>query len=92
MAKNKKQWTVATAKAHLSEVIDLALEEGPQVITRSGVKAVVIVSNEEWERKTSRKGTLADFFATSPLRNSDIDISRVKDDPRDFEFSDDDSR
>ena len=23
---------------------------------------------EEWERKTQRQGTLADFFAASPLR------------------------
>ncbi|MDZ4834933.1 MAG: type II toxin-antitoxin system prevent-host-death family antitoxin [Candidatus Melainabacteria bacterium] len=88
MTDTKKQWTVATAKAHLSEVIDLALTKGPQVVTRSGIKTVVIVSNEEWERKTKRKGTLADFLADSPLRNSEIEISRAEDTPRTLDLSD----
>ena len=52
-------WTVAEAKAKLSEVIDQALSLGPQIVTRSGRKAVVIVAAEEWERKTRRKGNLA---------------------------------
>ena len=57
-------WTLADAKAHLSEVVESALKKGPQVITRHGRKAVVVVAAEEWERKTGRQGTLADFFAT----------------------------
>jgi hypothetical protein len=28
-------------------------------------------------RKTKRKGTLADFFAVSPLRNSGLKLKRV---------------
>lgn len=42
-------WTVADAKAKLSEVIDLARSSGPQTITRNGRFAVVIVAAEEWE-------------------------------------------
>lgn len=79
---NAATWTVAEAKAKFSEVIDEARSSGPQTVTRNGRKAVVIVSAEEWERKTHRAGTLADFFAASPLRDSDIEIERVKDDPR----------
>jgi len=71
-------WTVATAKAHFSEVMDRALSEGPQVVTRYGRKAVVVVSAEEWERRTKRKGTLVEFFANSPLRNSGLKIERIK--------------
>ena len=47
-------WTVAEAKAKFSEVIDRAMSEGPQAITRKGRKAVVIVAAEEWQRKTQR--------------------------------------
>ena len=47
-------WTVAEAKAKLSEVIDQALSQGPQTVTRSGRKAVVIVAAEEWDRKVQR--------------------------------------
>ncbi len=72
-------WSVAEAKAHLSEVVNRALSDGPQLITRNGRKAVVVVSAEEWERKTKRTGTLADFFARSPLRGSKLKIERSRD-------------
>jgi prevent-host-death family protein len=75
-------WTVAAAKAKFSEVIDRAQSNGPQVVTRSGRKSVVIVSAEEWERKTKRVGNLAEFFANSPLRNSGVRMKRAKDGPR----------
>jgi prevent-host-death family protein len=32
--------------------------------------------DEEWERKTQRQGTLADFFAASPLRDSGLEVER----------------
>jgi prevent-host-death family protein len=75
-------WSVAAAKAKFSEVIDRALSEGPQAITRNGRNTVVVVAADEWERKTKRTGNLAEFFARSPLRGSGIKIERVKDGPR----------
>ncbi len=75
-------WTVAEAKAKLSEVIEKAQSGGPQTITRNGRKAVVVVAAEEWERKTKRVGNLADFFAASPLRRSGLRIRRIRDRPR----------
>jgi prevent-host-death family protein len=72
-------WTVAEAKAKLSEVIEQAQAAGPQTITRNGRKAVVIVSAEEWDRKTKRVGTLAEFFSNSPLRDSGLKVKRSKD-------------
>ena len=71
-------WPVAKAKAHFSALIDRALQEGPQTITRSGRKAVVVVSVEQWERKTKPKGTLVEFFQNSPLRGAQIQIKRLK--------------
>jgi prevent-host-death family protein len=78
MPKLRKEWAVAKAKAHFSAVIDRALEEGPQTITRSGRKAVVVVSLKDWERKARRKGNLAEFLAASPLRGAPIRIKRIK--------------
>lgn len=72
-----QQWTVADAKARFSEVLERAETHGPQTITRRGRKAVIIVSAREWERKTRRRGTLADFFAGSPLRGAQLELSRV---------------
>jgi prevent-host-death family protein len=73
-----RHWSVAKAKAELSAVIDRALKEGPQIITRNGRTAVVVVSAEEWERKKKRKGNLAEFFASSPLRDSGLKVRRAK--------------
>lgn len=72
-------WTVAEAKARLSEMIDQALAHGPQTITRHGRKAAVVVAADEWERKTKRVGTLAEFFAASPLQGSGLKLRRRKD-------------
>ena len=71
-------WTVAEAKAKFSAVIDQAQAQGPQTITRNGRHAVVVVAAEEWERKTRRSGSLADFFAGSPLRGSGLRTKRPK--------------
>lgn len=75
-------WTVAEAKAKLSAVIERAQTGGPQTITRNGRSAAVVVSAEEWERKTKRSGNLAEFFAASPLRGSGLTAARAKDRPR----------
>ena len=47
--------------------------------------AAVVVSAEEWERRTSRAGTLVDFPAASPLRGASLKIERGKDRPRDID-------
>jgi len=75
-------WTVAEAKAKFSELVDTARVSGPQIITKNGRTAVVVVSAEEWARKAHRPGNLAEFFAESPLRGSGLEITRTKDEPR----------
>ena len=79
-------WSVADAKAHLSEVIERARHEGPQTITRNGKKAVVVVSVDEWERHTEPKESLSEFFRRSPLFDSGIDLERVRSEPRDVDL------
>lgn len=75
---DQEAWTVAEAKAKFSEVIDCAQSEGPQTITKNGRITVVIVSAEEWERKSKRVGNLAEFFSRSPLPNSRLKVTRSK--------------
>jgi prevent-host-death family protein len=77
-----QNWTVAEAKAKFSEIIDRAMSEGPQTITRKGRTAAVVVGAEEWQRKTMRAGNLAEFFAGSPLRGSNLRLRRLKARPR----------
>lgn len=75
-------WPLGTAKARFSEVVDRA-QAAPQTITRNGKPSAVIVSAEEWARKTARKGTLAEFLLASPLRGADLELDRQHDAPRD---------
>jgi len=39
-----RKWQLQEAKNRLSEVVDLALEEGPQTVTRHGKEVVVVVA------------------------------------------------
>jgi prevent-host-death family protein len=83
-AAHDQGWSVAEAKARLSELLDHAINDGPQAITRRGKEVAVVVSIEEWRRKTARSGSLAEFFATSPLRGSELDLERPDAEPRDL--------
>lgn len=52
------RWQVQDAKARFSELLDETLKKGPQVVTRRGVEAAVLVPIEEWRRmqQASRPG------------------------------------
>lgn len=43
-------WQVYDAKARFSELLDAALKEGPQVVTRRGVETAVLVPIAEWNQ------------------------------------------
>jgi len=45
-----KTWQLQDAKARFSEFLNAALERGPQVVTRRGVEAAVLVPMDEWRR------------------------------------------
>ena len=75
-------WSVAEAKARFSEVIERAARRGPQTVTRHGRPAAVIVAPGDWAERTKRSGTLVDFLAASPLRESGLQVDRRRDPPR----------
>ena len=77
---DKDTWTVAEAKAKLSEVIEKARHQRPQAITRNGKSAVVVVDAVQWERMQLReqRGSFADFLLSSPLRGSGLEVTRLK--------------
>jgi antitoxin Phd len=43
-------WQVQDAKARFSEFLNATLKNGPQVVTRRGVEAAVLVPIAEWRR------------------------------------------
>jgi prevent-host-death family protein len=63
-----KRWPVQDAKARFSELLEASLTEGPQIVTRRGVEAAVLVPVEEWRRlQESARPTLKELLlAESP--------------------------
>jgi len=45
-----KQWPVQDAKARFSELLETCLKEGPQVVTKRGTEAAVLVPIKDWQR------------------------------------------
>ena len=48
-----RTWPVQDAKARFSEFLNACLLEGPQMVTRRGTEAAVLVSVQEWRRLQS---------------------------------------
>jgi antitoxin Phd len=58
-----RTWQVQDAKARFSELLDASLKEGPQLVTRRGVEAAVLVPIVEWRRLQQRsQPTLKDLL------------------------------
>ena len=45
-----RRWPVQDAKSRFSELLDTALAEGPQIVTRRGVETAVLLPIEQWRR------------------------------------------
>jgi prevent-host-death family protein len=81
-----KKWQFQIAKNKLSEVIDLAVSEGPQTINRRGKDEAVVISYVEFKKLTKPKKSLIDFFADSPLKGVELDLARSQDSGRIIKF------
>lgn len=58
-----RRWPVQDAKARFSEFLEASLNEGPQIVTRRGVEAAVLVPFEEWRRlQNSARPTLKELL------------------------------
>lgn len=64
-----KVWQLQEAKARFSELVNKALTEGPQRVTRRGESAVVVVSEEDFqsfEPKPGKRKSLIDLIRECP--------------------------
>lgn len=79
-------WQLQEAKNRLSEVVDRALHQGPQLITRRGVETAVVLSLGEYRRLRKPETDLVEFFQASPLAGVDLDLERPRDGGREIEL------
>ena len=75
----KSTWPLQEAKNKLSQVVDEAIAHGPQVISRRGTEAAVVVGIGDYRKLARKKESLAQFFQRSPLRGVDLDLARSAD-------------
>ena len=62
-------WPVQDAKARFSEFLDACLAEGPQMVTRRGAEAAVLVPVQEWRRmQSAARPSLKQLLLSDPAR------------------------
>jgi antitoxin Phd len=62
-------WPVQEAKARFSEFLDTCLEDGPQVVSRRGAEAAVLVPIEQWRKlQAVNQPTLKDLLLSDTAR------------------------
>ena len=67
------RWAVEDAKAKFSELLDRTLAEGPQIVTKRGVEAAVLVPIEQWRRmEQMTKPDLKQLLLAPEARTEDL--------------------
>ena len=77
-------WTVAEAKARLSEVLRRAEEEGPQHIGRR--KSFVVVPAHVWAEKESRRQPMGQWLVANMPRGANLEITGNRESRREAPF------
>ncbi|MBL8276916.1 MAG: type II toxin-antitoxin system Phd/YefM family antitoxin [Pelomonas sp.] len=63
-------WPVQDAKARFSEFLETCLAEGPQMVTRRGTEAAVLVPIDEWRRlQTAARPSLKQLLLSAEGRH-----------------------
>ena len=79
-------WQLQEAKSKFSQLVENAMHKEPQIVTKHGDKAVVVLSFEEYTKITKPKTDLVKFLRDSPLTEIGIKITRSKDMPREIDL------
>lgn len=70
-------WQVQDAKARFSEMLEISLAEGPQIVTKRGVETAVLVSIEQWRRlERMTKPDLKELLLTPDARTEELTLPR----------------
>ena len=68
-----KAWPVQDAKARFSEFLDACLANGPQMVTRRGTEAAVLVPATEWRRlQAGAKPLLKELLLSGTARTESL--------------------
>lgn len=72
-----KSWPVQDAKARFSEFLEKCLTEGPQMVTKRGTEAAVLVPAGEWRRlQASARPSLKELLLSDQARAESLTPTR----------------
>ena len=77
-------WQLQDAKNRLSELVERAVHDGPQRITKHGKRTAVVLSEKDYAQLKGRKESLVEFFRRSPLRG--VKLERTRDYSREVDL------
>jgi antitoxin Phd len=72
-----QSWPVQDAKARFSEFLDACLQKGPQLVTRRGAEAAVLVPMSQWRRmQASARPSLKELLLSDEARTETLTPAR----------------
>lgn len=90
-AAKKSEWQLQTAKNRFSEVVNRAITDGAQTITRHGKPVVVVLSQEEFRKlapaKEEQEWSMLEHLLACPDKTLHKRIFRTPGPPRDVDLS-----
>ena len=70
---NSRAWQVQDAKARFSEMLEKALSDGPQIVTKRGKQTAVLVSAELWHDLEARaRPSLKELLLSDEARTDEL--------------------
>ena len=75
----KQKWPLQDAKNKFCQVAEEAALYGPQLVTKHGKDALVILTVHDYERLQKPKTDLVQFLRESPLAGSGLEVERSQD-------------
>ena len=68
-----KAWAVQDAKARFSEFLEACLVNGPQLVTKRGAEAAVLIPATEWRRlHAAASPSLKELLLATPARTETL--------------------
>lgn len=81
-----KSWQLQEAKNHFSEVVERAMKEGAQTVTKHGKPAVLIISVEDYQKSVAPRKSLIELLRECPEDLGEIVGPRSKETARTLHF------
>jgi prevent-host-death family protein len=76
-------WQIQEAKSHFSAVIDCAIAQGAQLVTRRGQNVAIILSVKDYEQMSGNKSNLMNVLMNAP-KGDVLTIERANEGVRDI--------